>query len=192
MNLLIKVSSLIDRLNDHLANVAKWSLFLSCIVSASNALVRYTLIGRGFGVIESLYIPYANGFLEIQWYLFAFGVMLAAPHVFRLNEHVRVDIFYSIYSPKFKVMFDLIIIIVIMVPTLLVILYYVTPLFLRYYHSGEYSPNAGGLIRWPAVLSLPLGFGLLLLQSLSEVIKRLGWKLGYTAKLKIDYEAPLQ
>lgn len=179
MSSLISLSRWIDWLNDRFGTIAKWAVFLSCLISAGNALVRYALD------ISS------NGWLEIQWYLFAACVMLGAAQVMRVNEHVRVDVLYGRYSGKTQALIDLAGYTLFVVPTMVVMIYYAWPLFARMVVSGEMSSNAGGLIRWPAMLTLPLGFGLVLLQAVSEIIKRVAW-LNHSYEGDFHYERPLQ
>ncbi len=133
----------------------------------------------------------SNAWLEIQWYLFGGCVMLGASHVLRLNEHVRVDLFYGKFSSRGRVWIDLLGLVFFLLPVMTVLLYYSWPLFLSMYRSGEVSSNAGGLVRWPAMLLLPLGFTLVGLQGLAEIIKRVGW-LTHTHEMDIHYERPLQ
>ncbi len=202
MNALIAFAEAIDRLNDRFGVLAEWAVLLSCLISAANAVVRYTLDYS------------SNSFLEIQWYLFAVCVMLGAAQVLRINEHVRVDLVYSRLSGKGKVMVDLFGITVFLLPVIGYMAWLSWGLFmgklttgmrpddsiaslgfLAYVHkllvSGEVSSNAGGLIRWPAVLMLPLGFALVWLQGVAEIIKRIGW-LGHRYNMDTHYERPLQ
>lgn len=179
MNGLIALTRWIDRITDLFAFIAKWAVLASCLISALNAVVRYAF---DFS---------SNGFLEIQWYLFAACVMLGAAQVMRVNEHVRVDILYGLYSGRAQALLDLAGLILFVIPAMLVFLYFSWPLFSRMFHSGEMSSNAGGLIRWPAMLMLPLGFSLLLLQSVSEIIKRVAW-LAHKYEAEFHYERPLQ
>lgn len=169
----------IDRLTDLAAAVAKWSLLLACVISGGNALIRY---GAGTS---------SNGWLEIQWYLFGAGVMLGAAQVLRLNEHVRVDLFYGRWSPRRQVLMDLFGLVVFLLPVMGLLTWMSWPLLVDMVRSGESSPNAGGLIRWPAMALLPLGFGLLVLQALSEIAKRLLW-LQDRYEMNLHYEKPLQ
>lgn len=169
----------IDALNDRFASLAKWAALASCVISASNAVVRY------------LANYSSNAFLEIQWYLFAACVMLGAAHVLRVNEHVRVDVIYGRLSGRTQAIVDLLGLILFLLPVTAVLLYFSWPLFLDRIHTGEMSNNAGGLIRWPAMLMLPLGFVLLLLQGLSEIVKRVAWLAG-RYQGDFHYEAPLQ
>ncbi|SEL20286.1 TRAP-type mannitol/chloroaromatic compound transport system, small permease component [Roseateles sp. YR242] len=202
MNALLAFARGIDRLNDRLAAVAAWAVLLSCLISATNAVIRYGLD------ISS------NAFLEIQWYLFAGCVMLGAAQVLRLNEHVRVDLVYSRLSGRSKVWVDTFGLLVFLLP----VIFYAAWLSWQFFvvklttgmrpqdsvqalgwlgytwkllASGEVSGNAGGLIRWPAAALLPLGFTLLGLQGVSELIKRLAW-LMHRLEMDTHYERPLQ
>jgi TRAP-type mannitol/chloroaromatic compound transport system permease small subunit len=179
MRALLATAHAIDRLANGFGRVAEWSALLSCLISAGNALVRY-----GFNIGS-------NAWLEIQWYLFAACVMFGAAQVLRVNEHVRVDLLYARYSTQLKVCIDLFGLIVFLLPVMAAMLYFSWPLFLDRWHSGEMSQSAGGLIRWPVILTLPLGFALLMLQAASEIIKRVAW---LQRKLDMDthYERPLQ
>ena len=179
MNALIRIAKAIDHLNDRFGTVAMWAVFLSCLISASNAVVRY------------LANYSSNAFLEIQWYLFALCVMLGASQVLRVNEHVRVDVFYGRYSGRVQALIDLAGFVFFLLPSMVVMIYFAWPLFLKMYISGEMSSNAGGLVRWPAMLTLPLGFAMLFLQGLSEVIKRVAW-LTHQYEGDFHYERPLQ
>ncbi|WP_428417634.1 TRAP transporter small permease subunit [Methylibium sp.] len=179
MSALSRILSPIDAVNDRFAWLAQWAVLACCLISAGNALVRY-------GLDYS-----SNAWLEIQWYLFAACVMLGASQVLRLNEHVRVDVFYGRLSGRGKVFVDLFGLIAFLMPVVLLMLWLSLPLFWRTYTSGEMSGNAGGLIRWPAMLMLPLGFALLALQGLAEIAKRIGWLL-HRHEMDTHYERPLQ
>jgi len=176
---LLALSRLIDALNDRFATFAKWAVFISCLISCANAVVRY------------LANYSSNAFLEIQWYLFAACVMLGASQVMRVNEHVRVDVLYGMYSGRVQALIDLAGLLLFVVPSMLVMIHFAWPLFVKMYFSGEMSNNAGGLIRWPAMMMLPLGFSLLLLQAISEAIKRAAW-LANVYEGEFHYERPLQ
>ena len=176
---LLKLAHGIDWLNDHFGRVAAWAVILSCFISAGNAVIRY-----GFDISS-------NGFLEVQWYLFAVCVMLGAAQVLRVNEHVRVDLIYSRLSGRGKVYVDLFGLTFFLVPVMVTMIWFAWPLFARMYVSGEMSNNAGGLIRWPAMLTLPLGFAMVLLQGLGEIVKRIGW-LMHVYEMDTHYERPLQ
>lgn len=176
---LLILSRLIDSINDRFATVAKWAVLASCLISAANAIVRYV------GNYSS------NAYLEIQWYLFAACVMLGASQVMRVNEHVRVDVLYGRYSGRTQALIDLVGLVFFLMPSMLVMIWFSWPMFVGMYSSGEMSSNAGGLIRWPAMLMLPLGFTLLLFQGLSEAIKRVAW-LQHKYDADFHYERPLQ
>lgn len=179
MSSLLKLAQFIDWLNDRFGDIAKWAVFLSCFISAGNALVRY------------LADYSSNAYLEIQWYLFAACVMLGAAQVMRVNEHVRVDVFYGMLGGRAQAMLDLAGFICFVLPVMGVMIWFSWPLFVKMYVTNEMSSNAGGLIRWPAMLTLPLGFALLILQAVSEIIKRVAW-LAHKYEADFHYERPLQ
>lgn len=179
MKALLPVAHGIDKFTDAFGWIAEWALLLSCFISAGNALVRY-----GFNIGS-------NSWLEIQWYLFGAAVMFGASQVLRLNEHVRVDLGYARYSTHGKVYVDLFGLVVFMLPVLAAMLYFSWPWFLLKWQTGEMSQSAGGLIRWPVALTLPVGFALLALQTASEIIKRVAW-LRHEYEMDTHYERPLQ
>ena len=179
MKPLLPLAQAIDWLNDRFGSLAEWAVLGSCLISAGNALVRY-----GFSIGS-------NAWLEIQWYLFAACVMFGAAQVLRTNEHVRVDLAYARYSTQTKVYVDIFGIIVFLFPVMIAMVYYSSPLFMAKFSSGEMSQSAGGLIRWPVVLTMPLGFSLLILQGLSELIKRVAW-LRHEYEMDTHYVRPLQ
>lgn len=169
----------IDRVNDFFGALAKWALLAACAISGGNAIVRYL---AGYS---------SNAWLEIQWYLFAVGVMFGAAQVLRLNEHVRVDVFYGGWKARRQVLMDLFGLVFFLLPIMGLLAWLSWPLLVEMLASGESSSNAGGLVRWPAMLTLPLGFALLVLQGVAEVCKRVLWLRG---RLRMDthYEKPLQ
>ncbi len=179
MKHLLAVAGLIDRLTDVFAVFAKWAVLLCSLISAGNAMVRYV-----FGYSS-------NGWLEIQWYLFAACVMLGAAQVLRVNEHVRVDVIYGTLSSRTRVYIDIFGLCLFLMPAMVLIVYLSWPLFVSMLVSQEMSSNAGGLIRWPAMMMLPLGFSLMVLQGISEIIKRVGW-LNNVYQMDLHYERPLQ
>jgi TRAP-type mannitol/chloroaromatic compound transport system permease small subunit len=176
---LLAFAAVVDWINDRFGTLAKWAVVLSCAISAGNAIVRYGLD------ISS------NGWLEIQWYLFAVCVMLGAAQVLRVNEHVRVDVFYGRMPSRMQAWVDLLGLTFFLLPSMAVMIYFSLPLFLRMYATGEMSSNAGGLLRWPAMLMLPLGFSMVMLQGVAEIIKRIGW-LTHVHEMDLHYERPLQ
>ena len=179
MKLLLALSRHVDWVSDKFGKIAAYAVMAAAMISAGNAFVRYGLD------ISS------NGWLEIQWYLFAATVMLGAPIVLKLNEHVRVDILYGKLKGKGPVLVDLFGLIFFLMPVMLLMIYFSWPLFVKMYVTGEMSQNAGGLIRWPAMLMLPVGFGWMALQGLSEIIKRLAFLQGLI-EMDTHYEKPVQ
>jgi TRAP-type mannitol/chloroaromatic compound transport system permease small subunit len=179
MDTLLNLARAIDWVTDRFASLAKYAVILSCFISAGNAVIRYT------------FNTSSNGWLEIQWYLFAACVMLGGAQVLRVNEHVRVDVIYGRLSSHSKVYIDLFGLVCFLLPVMGTMLFLSWPLFMQMLTTGEMSQNAGGLIRWPAMLMLPLGFTLMLLQGLSEIIKRVGW-LSHKYEMETHYERPLQ
>ena len=179
MHALLKFSELVDWISDKFGKIAAFAVMSAAMISAGNAFVRYGLD------ISS------NGCPEIQWYLFAATVMLGAPIVLKLNEHVRVDILYGKLKGKGPVLVDLFGLIFFLMPVMLLMIYFSWPLFVKMYVTGEMSQNAGGLIRWPAMLMLPVGFGWMALQGLSEIIKRLAYLQGLI-EMDTHYEKPVQ
>jgi TRAP-type mannitol/chloroaromatic compound transport system permease small subunit len=179
MNALLRFSRIVDALNQKLGLLANWLVLIACVISAGNALVRY-----GFNASS-------NAWLEIQWYLFAGMVMLGAAHTLRVNEHVRVDIFYSRYGERARLWLDFVGGLVFLLPMTVMIGWLSWPMVANSWAVGEVSGNAGGLLRWPVKIMVPLGFLLLSLQGASEVIKRYA---ALTGRLKLDatYERPLQ
>jgi TRAP-type mannitol/chloroaromatic compound transport system permease small subunit len=176
---LLKLAIGVDWVSERLGRVASITVMLAALISAGNAFVRYGLD------ISS------NAWLEIQWYLFAVTVMLGAPIVLKLNEHVRVDIFYGKLKNNGPVYVDLFGLVVFLLPVMGLMCYLSWPLFIKMLYSGEMSQNAGGLIRWPAMMLLPLGFAWMFLQGLSEIIKRVAYLQG-VFEMNTHYEKPVQ
>ena len=172
MFFLLSLSRLIDAVNGKIGSGISWALLLSVLICTGNALTRYLLN------ISS------NAWLEIQWYLFAAIFLLATSDTLRRNEHVRIDIIVGKLSKRAQVWIDILGFIVFLLPMTLIILYYAVPYAWLSFQSQEMSSNAGGLIVWPAKLLIPLGFFLLTLQGISELIKRIGFLQG-----KVDASA---
>lgn len=179
MKPLLALARGIDKLNETIGWLAVWAVFVSCLVSAGNAAIRYALDTS------------SNAWLELQWYLFAVTVMLGASYVLKVNEHVRIDIVYGRLSGTRKALIDLLGLIFFMMPATLLVTWMSWPWFLDAFVRGEMSSNAGGLIRWPVKLTVPLGFALLSLQGVSEIIKRVGFLAG-VHEMDTHYERPLQ
>lgn len=176
---LLALSRGIDWFTQKLGVVANWLVLLACLISAGNAFSRYA-----FSISS-------NSWLEIQWYMFAGMVLLGAPHVLRVNEHVRVDLVYGSVSDRARLWIDLLGAIFFLLPICILLVYFTWPWFLASYYGNEMSSNAGGLIRWPVKLLLPIGFGILAIQGLSEIIKMVAALRGQ-ATLEYRYQAPLQ
>ena len=173
------IAYLIDKISDFFGHIAKWAVFLSCVISVGNVVMRY------------LFDYSSNAWLEIQWYMFAACVMLGAAQVLRVNEHVRVDLIYGRLNSRHRVLIDIFGLLFFLFPVIGLMFYLSFPMFLKMFLTSEMSNSAGGLIRWPAMLMLPLGFGLLFLQGISELIKRIAW-LNNQYQMDTHYERPLQ
>jgi TRAP-type mannitol/chloroaromatic compound transport system permease small subunit len=179
MKMLLRLAGWIDAMNTRIGRIAVWLILLSCLVSAVNASLRYAF---DMG---------SNAWLELQWYMFAGVVLLGAPYVLKMNEHVRVDILYSRLKPRAQATLDLVCMIVFLMPGVIFLAWASVPTVLTSYATGEMSGNAGGLIRWPVKALLPIGFGLLAIQGVSEIIKRIGFLMNIY-EMDTHYERPLQ
>jgi len=176
---LLKVALAIDWVSERLGRIAAVFVLAAALISAGNAFLRYGLD------ISS------NAWLEIQWYLFAGMVMMGAPIVLKLNEHVRVDLIYGKLKGNGPVYIDLFGLIFFLLPVMLLLMWLSWPLLVKMYVSNEMSSNAGGLIRWPAMATLPFGFAMMVLQGLSEIVKRICYLQG-TFQMDTHYEKPVQ
>jgi len=176
---LLSISSFIDWVNERLGWFANILVLISALVSAGNAMVRYA------------FDLSSNGWLEVQWYMFACIVMLGASYTLKRNEHVRVDIVYMNLSERKQIWVDIIGTVVFLLPTCAVLAWLAWPFFMQSFDIRESSGNAGGLPRWPIKFVLPLGFALVALQGVSEIIKRVA-ALENLVKLDVKYERPTQ
>lgn len=163
---MLKVSHGIDWLNDHVGHLVRWLVLAAVLISAGNAIIR-----KAFNISS-------NAFLEIQWYLFSAVFLLGAGYAFLRNVHVRIDFISSKLSKRTNAWIDAAGIVVFLIPLCVILIGLSWPLFTKAWTSGEMSQNAGGLIRWPVYALVPLGFGLLLLQAFSELIKRIAFLRG--------------
>jgi len=163
---LLKLSAGVDALSHQIGRLIRWLVLASVLISAGNAIIR------------KIFNISSNAFLEIQWYLFAGVFLLGAGFAFMRNVHVRIDFISSKLSRRTNAMIDIAGIVVFLIPLCLILGWLSWPLFASAWVSGEMSQNAGGLIRWPAYLLMPLGFGLLLIQALSELVKRIAFLQG--------------
>src|ERR1700752_1161301 len=179
MRPLLAVSTAIDQINEKIGYICNLLVLAACIVSAANAMVRYAFSYS------------SNGWLELQWYMFAFLVMFGASYTFKRNEHVRVEIFYLFLTERGQLWLDMIGTLFCLIPACLLLAYLSWPFFMQAYSVGEVSGNAGGLIRWPIKFVIPSGFVLLALQGVSEVIKRAAARQVYVT-IEAKYERPTQ
>ena len=166
MKLLLAVSRAIDVLNERIGRVVLWLVLVMVLVSAANAVSRYA-----FNLSS-------NAWLELQWYLFAAVFLLCSGYTLLHNEHIRIDVVSSRLSRRTQVWVDIFGTLCFLFPLSITIMCLSWPIFVNAWVSGEMSSNAGGLIRWPARLLVPVGFFLLTLQGVSEVIKRIAFLRG--------------
>jgi len=174
---LLALARLIDALTERVGRLVIWLVLVATLISAGNALARYAL-GES-----------SNAWLEIQWYLFGAMFLLAAGYTLKHNGHVRIDIFYNRLGPRGQAWIDLIGGLLFLLPMAGLLAWLAWPMFIDAWTTHEMSPDAGGLARWPVKLLLPLGFGLLALQGVAEIIKRIGVLTGV---LVLQPEAPTE
>jgi len=176
---LLAISRGIDWFNTQFAVVANWLVLLAALISAGNAGSRY------------LFSESSNGWLEIQWYMFAGMVLLGGPYTLKMNEHVRVDLVYGLASERARIWIDIVGGLLFLLPICLILTYFTWPWFVESWTINEASSNAGGLVRWPVKLLLPVGFFLMAMQGVSEIIKRVA-ALEHVIDAEFKYEKPLQ
>lgn len=180
MHSLLRCSALIDALSSRLGAALRWLVLAACLISAGNAFTR------------KFFDLSSNAWLELQWYLFGAIVMLAAAYTLQRNEHVRVDLIYSHVSARAQLWIDLAGTLIFLLPVAGLLTWLSWPMFTEAWRIGETSANAGGLPRWPVKLVLPVGFALLFLQGLSELIKCAAALTGHREISPAHYERPLQ
>jgi TRAP-type mannitol/chloroaromatic compound transport system permease small subunit len=163
---LLKLSGAIDTLNEWVGKSVMWLVLLAVLISAGNAMVR-----KAFNMSS-------NGLLEIQWYLFAAVFLLAAGYTMLRGEHVRIDVILGRFSKRTQIKVEAFCIVLFLFPFCINVIGLVWPLVVKAYVTGEMSSNAGGLIRWPVFALVPAGFTLLLIQGVSELIKRIAFLQG--------------
>ena len=166
MKILLRLSGLIDALNERVGHLSYWLILVAVLISAGNALMRYT------------FNMSSNAWLEIQWYLFSAVFLFCAGYALLHNQHVRIDVISSHLSKRGRAWIDILGTLFFLLPMAIAILWMSWPVFVDAYQSKEVSANAGGLTIWPARLMLPVGFLLLVLQGLSELIKRIAFLRG--------------
>ena len=167
MTPLLTLSRLIDKISTGVGKLSMWLILATTLISAGNALVR------------KIFNSSSNGLLEIQWYLFAAVFMLGAGYGLLKNSHVRIDFISSKLSDRTRNWIDIGGFLLVLFPFCVIGISLGWPFFMQAFTSGEMSQNAGGLIRWPAYVLIPLGFGLLMLQGVSELIKRIAFLQGH-------------
>ena len=181
MRFLLSFSAAVDVLNEKIGVICNWLVLLACLVSGGNAMFRYA------------YDQSSNAWLEVQWYMFAVIVMFGAAYTLKRNEHVRVDLFYMTLDHRGQLWIDILGTIFFLLPMCAILAWLSWPFFMQSYAVGEHSSNAGGLLRWPIKLVLPVGFALLALQGISELIKRVAFLNGMSVpSLEDHYERPQQ
>jgi len=166
LQFLLSISRMIDRMSSWVGKIIMWLILAVTLISATNAIMR-----KAFDLSS-------NAWLELQWYLFAYVFLIGAGYVFLKNAHVRIDFVSARLSPRARNWIDIVGIVLFLLPFCVLVISLGWPLFANAYRTGELSLNAGGLIRWPAYLTIPLGFALLLLQGISELIKRIAFLRG--------------
>ena len=166
MQLLLALSRLIDAINARIGQAASWLVLVVVLISAGNAVVR------------KLFNVSSNGLLEIQWYLFSAIFLLAAAYTLQKNEHIRIDLLVGKLSARGQAIVDLVGTLLFLMPVCYLLISFGWPMFLDAWTSGEMSSDAGGLVRWPVFLLIPVGFALLMAQGLSELIKRVAFLQG--------------
>ena len=166
MKALLALSGFIDRMSERIGASVRWLVLAAVVISALNAVVR------------KLFNYSSNAFLEIQWYLFSAVFLLCAGYTLLRNEHVRIDVITGRLSPKGRTWIDIIGLIFFLMPAVVVVVALSWPLFIKAYVMQEMSSNAGGLIRWPVYALVPIGFFLLGVQGISELIKRIAFMKG--------------
>lgn len=166
MNVLLALARAIDAVNERVGRAVTWCVLLAVVISAANAIIR------------KVFDMSSNAFLEIQWYLFAAIFLLCSGWTLLRNEHIRIDIIAGRYSKRVQTWIDVFGTVFFLIPMSILILYESIPWAIASIKSGEISGNAGGLILWPARILVPIGFTLLLLQGVSELIKRIAFLRG--------------
>jgi TRAP-type mannitol/chloroaromatic compound transport system permease small subunit len=166
LSFLLRISGAIDALNDRVGRTLYWLVLVAVLVSSGNAVIRY------------IFDVSSNAWLELQWYLFAAVFLLCAGYTLLRNEHIRIDIIVGRLSPRAQAWIDIFGGLFFLLPMAVIILVLSWPMVVESYVRHEISSDAGGLLRWPAKLLIPVGFLLLTLQGLSEIIKRVAFVAG--------------
>lgn len=169
MTALLKLSGLIDAVNERIARLVFWLVLVMVLISSGNAVIRYT------------FNMSSNAWLEVQWYLFSAVFLLCAPYALQKNEHIRIDVIAGKLSRKTQLWIDILGTIFFLFPMTIMIMWLSWPMFMDSFLRHEMSSDAGGLLRWPVKFLIPLGFFLLLAQGVSELIKKVATLQGIIA-----------
>ncbi len=176
--MLLRISGLIDWLNERVGHLSYWLILVAVLVSAGNATMRYAFDRS------------SNAWLEIQWYLFSAVFLFCAGYTLLHNQHVRIDVISSHLSKRGRAWIDILGTLFFLLPMAIAIMWMSWPVFVQAWELNEVSSNAGGLTVWPARLMLPVGFFLLILQGFSELIKRIAFLRGLIADPADKDEGP--
>jgi TRAP-type mannitol/chloroaromatic compound transport system permease small subunit len=178
MKALLSLSRLIDSANEHIGRAVYWLVLVAVLVSAGNASIRY------------IFNASSNAWLEIQWYLFSAVFLFCSGYALLHNQHVRIDVISGRLSAQARAWIDIFGTVFFLLPMAIAIMWLSWPVFIEAYQRHEVSTNAGGLIIWPARLMLPIGFFLLIMQGLSELIKRIAFLRGLIPDPSEKHEGP--
>jgi TRAP-type mannitol/chloroaromatic compound transport system permease small subunit len=178
VKILLRISGLIDGLNERVGHLSYWLILLAVLVSAGNASVRYA------------FNMSSNAWLEIQWYLFSAVFLFCAGYTLLHNQHVRIDVISGRMSKRARAWIDVLGTLFFLLPMATAIMWMSWPVFVDAYQHNEVSTNAGGLTVWPGRLMLPVGFFLLVLQGISELIKRIAFLRGLIPDPTEKHEGP--
>lgn len=179
MHLSLGLSRLIDAANERVGQAIYWLVLVAVLVSAGNATIRYTLDTS------------SNAWLELQWYLFSAVFLLGAGYTLLHNEHVRIDVVFGHLAPRKRAWVDLLGGVFFLLPMAIVIMWLSWPIFVESFARSEVSSDAGGLLRWPVKLLIPIGFLLLALQGVSEIVKRVAFLRGLVPDPSERHEHPV-
>jgi TRAP-type mannitol/chloroaromatic compound transport system permease small subunit len=158
---LLKLSRGIDAFTKWTGKRLAWLILVAVVVSALNAIIRKT------------FDTSSNSWLELQWVLFSIVFLLCSPWTLLDNEHIRIDIVNNLLPKQVRNTIDIIGHAFFLMPLTIVMIITGVPFFLRSFEINEQSGNAGGLPQWPAKSLIMIGFAFLLVQGISELIKRI-------------------